>query len=82
MISELKKYGNLLFARVSSNEAPHLHGNVYAVWETREEGLIALQTLQGRYYAGKELDVEYLPESVICWKNGLCNDYVHGRCGR
>lgn len=70
----MEKYGRLLYLLVSSNTLPHLRGNVYCVWETREAGEKALRALQGRFYAGKELSVEYLPESVMCWKYGVCKD--------
>lgn len=82
LVSELKKFGKLRFVHVCSNAVPHLRGNVYAVWETRDEGARALQNLQGRYYAGRQLEVEYLPESVISWYNGICNDYLHNACTR
>ncbi|KAK8802526.1 u2 small nuclear ribonucleoprotein auxiliary factor [Blastocystis sp. subtype 4] len=82
LISELQKFGQLLYVHVCSNSIPHLRGNVYAVWETREEGANALNGLQGRYYAGMQLKVEYLPESVICWTNGICTDYLCGKCAR
>lgn len=26
--------------------------------------------------------MEYLPESVMCWKYGVCNDYLKRECGR
>ena len=59
-----------------------MRGNVYAVWETRDEGANALNGLQGRYYAGMQLKDEYLTESVICWTNGICTDYLCGKCAR
>lgn len=82
LVTELKKFGRLRFVHVCSNAVPHLRGNVYAVWETRDEGMRALQNLQGRYYAGRQLEVEYLPESVISWYNGICNDFLHNACTR
>ena len=57
-MSGLQKYGSLRYCLVSSNHVPHLRGNVYAVWETREEGERALHGLQGRFYAGKRVGEE------------------------
>ena len=92
IVQEFLRFGPLLYCVVSSNTAPHLRGNVYVVWETREIGEIALQKLQGRFYAGRrvraeetcemQLEVEYLPESVICWKYGLCAEYRKPECSR
>ena len=58
LIPELLKFGELRYVLISCNLIPHLRGNVYAIWNTREEGEKALYGLQGRYYGGKEVLIE------------------------
>lgn len=48
----------------------HLRGNVYIQYSNNEEAKKALESINGRWYAGKQLRYEFCP--VTKWKPAIC----------
>ena len=55
-------------------------GNVYAKFRDEDEAARALQGMQGRYYAGKPIVVEFSP--VTDFREATCRQYEENCCGR
>lgn len=77
---ELDKYGVIEHLCVCDNLADHMVGNVYVKFRDEEGAARALQALQGRYYAGKPIQVEFSP--VTDFKESTCRQYEQGSCNR
>ena len=55
-------------------------GNVYVKFSDEEDAETAVQALNGRFYAGRVLKVEYSP--VTDFREARCRQYDEGTCGR
>lgn len=77
---ELTKYGHIEHLCICDNLADHMVGNVYVKFKDEEAAAKALRGLQGRYYAGKEIQVEFCP--VTDFKESTCRQYEEGTCTR
>jgi splicing factor U2AF subunit len=77
---ELAKYGEVEYLNVCDNLADHMVGNVYAKFRDEEEAARALQGMQGRYYAGKPIVVEFSP--VTDFREATCRQYEENSCSR
>ena len=55
-------------------------GNVYAKFDDEEDAESALTALNGRYYGGRQLRVEYCP--VTDFREARCRQYDEGTCSR
>ena len=55
-------------------------GNVYVKYSDEEDAETAVQALNGRFYAGRTLKVEYSP--VTDFREARCRQYDEGTCGR
>ncbi|KDD73606.1 hypothetical protein H632_c2013p0, partial [Helicosporidium sp. ATCC 50920] len=80
VFEELAKFGEVEYLNVCDNLADHLVGNAYAKFRDEEGAARALQGLQGRYYAGKPLHVEFSP--VTDFREATCRQYEEGTCTR
>jgi splicing factor U2AF subunit len=80
ILEELKKYGRVEEVNVCQNLGDHLFGNVYIKYAHEEEAEKALFALQGRFYAGKLLQVEYSP--VTDFREARCRQYDENNCNR
>jgi len=77
---ELDKYGTVENLCVCDNVADHMVGNVYVKYRDEESAAKAVKGLQGRYYAGKPIQVEFSP--VTDFKESTCRQYEEGTCNR
>lgn len=70
VLPEFEQCGRVRQFRVCTNEEPHLRGNVYVEFGSRRHALKAYRTFQGRFYAGRRLNVEFT--TIPSWKNAVC----------
>lgn len=77
---ELDKFGELEHLCVCDNLADHMVGNVYVKFRDEEAAARAHQGLQGRFYAGKPIQVEFSP--VTDFRESTCRQYEEGTCNR
>jgi splicing factor U2AF subunit len=77
---ELDKFGEVEHLCVCDNLADHMVGNVYIKFRDEEGAARALQGFQGRYYAGKPIQVEFSP--VTDFRESTCRQYEEGTCNR
>jgi splicing factor U2AF 35 kDa subunit len=77
---ELSKFGQLEALHVVDNLGDHMIGHVYANFRDEEMASDALQGLQGRYYDGRTLQVEFSP--VTDFREARCRDYDEESCAR
>jgi splicing factor U2AF 35 kDa subunit len=57
-----------------------LSGHVYCKFTDEEEASDALQVMNGRYYDGRRMEVEYSP--VTDFREARCRDYDEDACAR
>ena len=77
---ELAKYGELEELHVCDNIGDHMLGNVLAKYYDELDAEKAHNALSGRYYAGKQIKIEYSP--VTDFKESRCRLYCEGTCDR
>lgn len=80
ILPELLKYGEIDQLRVCRNHSQHLRGNVYVGYQRQEDAERAYAELQGRFYAGKQMQVIYTP--IRNWKQAICGLFAQNRCER
>ncbi|CAG9465158.1 unnamed protein product [Pedinophyceae sp. YPF-701] len=78
VFEELAKYGEVEEMNVCDNLGDHLVGNVYVKFGAEEEAAACYQALQGRYYMGRLLTVEYSP--VTDFRQATCRQYEESSC--
>ena len=76
---ELAKCGEIEDIVVCDNLGDHLIGNVFVKFSTEDFAAKALKTLNGRFYAGKQIVGEFSP--VTDFKESRCRQYDEGSCG-
>jgi len=74
VIGEFRSVGKVTMFKTAGNYVPHLRGNVYVEYEEREQALAALELFNGRWYAGRQLTVEFSP--VHQWSAAVCADIL------
>ncbi|OUM66348.1 hypothetical protein PIROE2DRAFT_40869, partial [Piromyces sp. E2] len=67
---EFSKYGEIDHFYVCNNIIPHLRGNVYVDYHTEKEAFTAFCAMNGRWYGGKQLQLEFI--TISDWKMALC----------
>lgn len=77
---ELSKFGQLEALHVVDNLGDHMIGHIYANFKDEEMASDALQGLQGRYFDGRLLQVEFSP--VTDFREARCRDYDEEACAR
>ncbi|ERL86294.1 hypothetical protein D910_03702 [Dendroctonus ponderosae] len=78
VILELEKCGKIRRFVTCCNHEPHLRGNVYIQYETTREALSSYHKFNGRFYAGKQLNVEFC--SISNWRNAICGLFFRNKC--
>lgn len=73
VLPELEKFGKIILFKVCSNREPHLRGNVYVEYTTPREAIKCYRMLQGRWYGGKRLNVEFC--DIESWKSAICGNF-------
>jgi len=80
LFEELSKYGELESLNVCDNLADHMVGNVYVLFKEEEQAATALRALQGRFYAGRPIFVDFSP--VTDFREATCRQYEENTCNR
>lgn len=75
---ELARYGELEEVNVCDNIGEHMLGNVYVKYYNEQHAEKALKGLHGRFYSGRQIQVEYSP--VTDFKESRCRLYTEGSC--
>ncbi|KAK9694677.1 RNA recognition motif [Popillia japonica] len=78
VLPELEKFGDIKQFEVCCNEEPHLRGNVYVEYSSSRAAMKAYRMLQGRWYGGKQLNVEFC--GLESWKNAICGLFFKKAC--
>lgn len=77
---EFSKFGRIESMHVVDNLGDHMIGHVYVKFRDEEEASDALQVMNGRYYDGRPLAVEFSP--VTDFREARCRDYDEDQCAR
>lgn len=80
VFDELMKYGEIEDMVVCDNIGDHIIGNVYIKYTHEDYAEKAVNELNGRFYAGKPLQIEYTP--VTDFREARCRQFVEGQCRR
>ncbi|KAL3681970.1 hypothetical protein R1sor_024926 [Riccia sorocarpa] len=80
IFEELSKYGEIENLNVCDNLADHMIGNVYVKFREEEHAAAALNALNGRFYAGRPIIVDFSP--VTDFREATCRQYEENTCNR
>mmetsp|Transcript_21878 Transcript_21878/g.51602 ORF Transcript_21878/g.51602 Transcript_21878/m.51602 type:complete len:278 (-) Transcript_21878:192-1025(-) len=80
MFLEFGKYGRIDELHVCDNLGDHMVGHVYIKFFNEEDASDALEAMNGRYYDGRKMDVEFSP--VTDFREARCRDYDEDICAR
>uniref|UniRef100_A0A0D3DNW4 Uncharacterized protein n=1 Tax=Brassica oleracea var. oleracea TaxID=109376 RepID=A0A0D3DNW4_BRAOL len=75
--TEFLKYGELINFKVCRNGSFHLKGNVYVHYRSLESAMLAYQSINGRYFAGKQVNCEFV--NISRWKVAICGEFMKSR---
>ncbi|KAI3955774.1 hypothetical protein MKW98_006134 [Papaver atlanticum] len=75
--TEFLKFGEIVNFKVCRNGSFHLRGNVYVHYKSLESAILAYRSLNGRYYASKQITCEYV--GVTKWRVAICGEYMRSR---
>ncbi|GFZ09542.1 zinc finger C-x8-C-x5-C-x3-H type family protein [Actinidia rufa] len=62
---------------VCKNGSFHLRGNVYIHYKSLGSAVLAYQSTNGRYFAGKQVTCEFI--GLTKWKVAICGEYMKSR---
>jgi hypothetical protein len=80
LFEELAQHGEVENLNVCDNLADHMVGNVYVKFREEEAAAKALMGIQGRYYAGRPIQIEFSP--VTDFREATCRQYEENTCNR
>ena len=80
MFTEFSKFGRVEELHVVDNLGDHMIGHVYVKFSNEEEASDALAVMNGRYYEGRPMQVEFSP--VTDFREARCRDYDEDTCSR
>lgn len=80
IFEELSKFGEIECLNVCDNLADHMIGNVYVQFREEEQAAAALHALQGRFYSGRPIIVEFSP--VTDFREATCRQFEENNCNR
>ncbi|KAK2987009.1 hypothetical protein RJ640_024907 [Escallonia rubra] len=75
--TEFLKFGEIINFKVCRNGSFHLRGNVYVHYRSLDSAVMAYQSANGRFFAGKQVTCEFV--SVTRWKVAICGEYMKSR---
>nr|GMD23316.1 Zinc finger CCCH domain-containing protein 5 [Ipomoea batatas] len=75
--TEFLKFGEIVNFKVCRNSSSHLRGNVYVHYKSLDSAVLAYQSINGRYFAGKQITCEFV--SVTRWKVAICGEFMKSR---
>ncbi|KYM93464.1 PREDICTED: U2 small nuclear ribonucleoprotein auxiliary factor 35 kDa subunit-related protein 1 [Cyphomyrmex costatus] len=70
VITELESFGRIKTLKCCCNKEIHLRGNVYVQYYTEREAARAWRNLKGRWYAGRQLNCEFV--NFTSWRSAVC----------
>lgn len=77
---ELSKYGDIESLNICDNLADHMVGNVYVQFREEDQAAAALRALQGRFYSGRPIIVDFSP--VTDFREATCRQFEENSCNR
>lgn len=80
MFIEFGKFGRIDELHVCDNLGDHMIGHVYIKFFNEEDASDALQVMNGRFYDGRKMEVEFSP--VTDFREARCRDYDEDTCAR
>lgn len=80
IFEELAKHGEIENLNVCDNLADHMVGSVYAKFRDEDAAARAMASLQGRFYAGRPIMIEFSP--VTDFREATCRQYEENTCTR
>jgi splicing factor U2AF 35 kDa subunit len=80
MFLEFGKFGRIDELHICDNLGDHMIGHVYIKFFNEEDASDALQAMNGRFYDGRKMDVEFSP--VSDFREARCRDYDEDLCAR
>ncbi|KAJ9552554.1 hypothetical protein OSB04_016599 [Centaurea solstitialis] len=75
--TEFLKFGEIINFKVCRNGSFHLRGNVYVNYKSLDSAVMAHNSVNGRYFAGKQIKCEFV--SLTKWKVAICGEYMKSR---
>ncbi|XP_068146169.1 U2 small nuclear ribonucleoprotein auxiliary factor 35 kDa subunit-related protein 2 isoform X2 [Drosophila tropicalis] len=69
-VAELEKFGKIVNFRALRNTLDYLRGHVFVEYAQERHALKAFINLQGRYYASRQLNVEF--SNIKGWRGAVC----------
>ncbi|KAE9591923.1 putative transcription factor C3H family [Lupinus albus] len=72
--TEFLKFGEIVNFKVCKNGAFHLRGNVYVQYKSLDSALLAYNSVNGRYFAGKQISCNFV--NLTRWKVAICGEYM------
>uniref|UniRef100_A0A182JY66 Uncharacterized protein n=1 Tax=Anopheles christyi TaxID=43041 RepID=A0A182JY66_9DIPT len=78
IIQEFETFGTVQHIFVCRNFVAHLRGSVYIEYESIRNAAAAYLRMNGRFYAKKQLHVEF--RSPIVWPTAVCGLFELNRC--
>ncbi|CAH9107599.1 unnamed protein product [Cuscuta epithymum] len=75
--TEFLKFGEIVNFKVCRNTSTHLRGNVYVHYKSLDSALLAYRSINGRYFAGKQITCEFV--TVTKWKVAICGEFMRSR---
>ncbi|XP_057503210.1 zinc finger CCCH domain-containing protein 5-like [Actinidia eriantha] len=75
--TEFLKFGEIVNFKVCKNGSFHLRGNVYIHYKSLDSAVLAYQSINGRYFAGKQITCEFV--GLTKWKVAICGEYMKSR---
>ncbi|KAL3266456.1 hypothetical protein HHI36_010628 [Cryptolaemus montrouzieri] len=78
VVPELEKCGKIRKFVACCNSEAHLRGNVYVEYSSKREAMKSYQTFNGRWYAGKQLNVYFC--EISSWSAAICGLFYRQKC--
>lgn len=70
ILPEFELYGKIKTLKCCFNSGNHLRGNVYIEYYSKRDAARAWRNLNGRYYAGRQLNCQFI--FFNSWNNAVC----------
>jgi len=80
LYEELGKFGRIESLHICDNLGDHMIGHVYVKFSEEEEASDALNIMNGRFYSGRKMEVEFSP--VTDFREARCRDFDEETCNR
>ncbi|KAL5711922.1 [pyruvate dehydrogenase (acetyl-transferring)] kinase [Ranunculus cassubicifolius] len=75
--TEFLKFGEIQNFKVCRNGSVHLRGNVFVHYKSLDSAILAYQSINGCFFAGKQITCEYV--GVTRWRIAICGEYMKSR---